>query len=101
MRPYAVPFAEIGRADVETVGGKNSSLGEMLRELRGLGVAVPDGYATTVDAYRDFLRQGGLHERISQALGNLDIEDLTALARTGSEIRAAILETPFPARLRG
>jgi pyruvate,water dikinase len=100
MRPYAVPFAEIGRADVETVGGKNSSLGEMLRELRGLGVAVPDGYATTVDAYRDFLRQGGLHERISQALGNLDIEDLTALARTGSEIRAAILETPFPARLR-
>ena len=69
MRPYAVPFAEIGRADVETVGGKNSSLGEMLRELRGLGVAVPDGYATTVDAYRDFLRQGGLDERISQALG--------------------------------
>ena len=57
MNAYVVPLRSLGRADVETVGGKNSSLGEMLRSLGSLGVSVPDGHATTVHAYRDFLRQ--------------------------------------------
>jgi pyruvate,water dikinase len=96
---YVIPLKELGRADVEIVGGKNSSLGEMLRELAQLGVQVPDGYATTAHAYRDFLEQGGLDERIAASLESLDINDLGALARVGAEIRGAILETPLPPRL--
>jgi pyruvate,water dikinase len=89
----------LGRADVETVGGKNSSLGEMLRSLGALGVSVPDGYATTVHAYRDFLREDGLDQRIANTLKGLDVEDLPALARAGAEIRRAILNAPLPPRL--
>jgi pyruvate,water dikinase len=100
MNAYVVQLKELGRADVEIVGGKNSSLGEMLRSLGELGVSVPDGYATTVHAYRDFLRQSGLDSRIERALTALDVEDLAALARTGGQIRSAILATPLPARLR-
>ncbi len=100
MHAYIVPLRELGRADVELVGGKNSSLGEMLRSLAGLGVTVPDGYATTVHAYRDFLGQDGLDRRIEQVLRALDVADLSALASAGAEIRQAILATPLPARLR-
>ncbi len=99
MNRYVIPFNELGRADVELVGGKNSSLGEMLRLLSGLGILVPDGYATTADAYRDFLKQGGLDIRIKTAMKDLDVEDLQALSRTGAQIRQWILETPFPERL--
>ncbi len=99
MKRYVIPFNELGRHDVELVGGKNSSLGEMLRLLSGLGIQVPDGYATTADAYRDFLAQGGLATRINDVLQKLDIEDLTALAKAGAQIRQWILETPFPERL--
>jgi pyruvate, water dikinase len=95
-----MPFRELGRTDVELVGGKNSSLGEMLRELDGLGVRVPDGFATTVHAYRDFLRHEGLASRIERLLHGLDVQDLRALARTGAAIRGAILDTPLPPRLR-
>jgi pyruvate,water dikinase len=98
--PYVLPLRELERADVELVGGKNSSLGEMLRSLGGLGVRVPDGFATTVYAYRDFLRHNGLASRIDALLGDLDVQDLAALARTGAEIRRAILDTPLPSRLR-
>jgi pyruvate, water dikinase len=97
---YVTPFRELRRGDVELVGGKNSSLGEMLRELGGLGVRVPDGFATTVHAYRDFLRHDGLAGRIEHMLRGLDVQDLRALARTGADIRRAILDTPLPARLR-
>ncbi len=100
MRTYVVPLRELKRTDVELVGGKNASLGEMLRELGDLGVRVPDGFATTVHAYRDFLQQEGLAGRIERTLRELDVDDLPGLARAGAEIRKAILATPLPARLR-
>jgi pyruvate,water dikinase len=100
MSRYVVPFNELGRGDVELVGGKNSSLGEMLRSLSGLGISVPDGFATTAQAYRDFLQQDGLVSRIAQTLARLDVEDLALLARTGSQLRRWILETPFPPQLQ-
>lgn len=86
--------------DVETVGGKNASLGEMIRELSELGVDVPGGFATTAVAYRDFLAQDGLDARIAEALAGLDAEDVDALAQTGTRIRDWIRETPLPDRLR-
>jgi pyruvate,water dikinase len=100
MSRYVVPFNELGRGDVELVGGKNSSLGEMLRSLSGLGISVPDGFATTAQAYRDFLQQDGLVSRIAQTLARLDVEDLALLARTGAQLRRWILETPFPPQLQ-
>jgi len=86
--------------DVETVGGKNASLGEMISSLATLGVHVPGGFATTAQAYRDFLTQGGLDERIRGALAHLDVEDVTKLAATGAQIRQWILATPFPPALQ-
>src|SRR5579863_1981420 len=100
MSDYVIPFNRLGRGDVELVGGKNSSLGEMLRSLSGLGIAVPDGFATTAQAYRDFLQQDALAARIAQALEQLDVEDLPRLARTGAQIRRWILDTPFPPQLQ-
>ena len=69
--------------DVDTVGGKNASLGEMIGALAGLGVRVPGGFATTASAYREFLSQGGLDARIRDKLAALDVDDVTALAATG------------------
>jgi pyruvate,water dikinase len=96
---YVVPFDLLTLDDAGTVGGKNASLGEMIGTLGELGVRVPPGFATTADAYREFLRQGGLDRRIAAALAALDVEDIAALAATGREIRAAILATRFPAEL--
>jgi pyruvate,water dikinase len=95
-KQYVVPFASLSIADVATVGGKNASLGEMIGALTRLGVRVPDGFATTAGAYREFLHQEGLDERIAQALGNLDVEDIGALTSTGQRIRDWILATRFP-----
>ena len=100
MSRYVIPFNQLARGDVELVGGKNSSLGEMLRSLSGLGITVPDGFATTAQAYRDFLGHEGLAARIAQTLSQLNVEDLAQLARTGTQIRRWIMETPFPARLQ-
>ena len=100
MTPYVLPLNALGRGDVDLVGGKNSSLGEMLRSLGSLGVDVPDGFATTVHAFRDFLGADGLDRRIAAALRGLDVDDIAALTRTGAEIRRAVLETNLPARLR-
>ncbi|HVS22531.1 MAG TPA: phosphoenolpyruvate synthase [Gammaproteobacteria bacterium] len=100
MTPYVVPLNSLGRGDIELVGGKNSSLGEMLRSLSGLGVRVPDGFATTVHAYRDFLSHDGLDRRIAKLLRDLDVDDIEALTRTGAEIRRAVLDADLPARLR-
>jgi pyruvate, water dikinase len=100
MSRYVIPFNELGRNDVELVGGKNSSLGEMLRGLSNLGVTVPDGYATTAQAYRDFLAHDALADRIATELAHLNVEDLAQLARTGAQIRRWILETPFPQQLQ-
>ena len=90
----------LGMGDVARVGGKNASLGEMIRGLAAAHVRVPDGFATTADAYREFLAHGGLDGRIAARLQSLDIDDVAALARAGAEIRGWIREAPLPAALR-
>ena len=99
MREYVVGFESLGMGDVGRVGGKNASLGEMIRNLAGTGVRVPGGFATTADAFREFLAHEGLAERIHKVLDMLDVEDVTALARAGKQIRQWIVETPFPKAL--
>ncbi len=89
-------FADIGLADLEQVGGKNSSLGEMVSNLADAGVRVPDGFATTADAFRTFVAQSGLAEEISARLADLDTDDVVRLAEVGRAIRAEVLERPFP-----
>ena len=99
MDPLVLWFNKLGMGDVDTVGGKNASLGEMISSLQNKGVQVPDGFATTADAYRQFISYQGLNDRIQKSLDALDVEDVNALARTGAEIRQAILDTPFPSDL--
>src|SRR5690554_1785599 len=86
--------------DIERVGGKNASLGEMISNLANAGVQVPGGFATTAAAFWDFLDQSGLREKINAELKSLDVDDVDALARTGAKIRQMIVETPFQPRLR-
>ena len=92
-------FADLGLADLEQVGGKNASLGEMIGNLSSAGVRVPDGFATTAEAYRRFLGETGLADRIQAALDGLDTDDVRRLAEVGQQIRTAVLEQPFPADL--
>jgi pyruvate,water dikinase len=99
LTAYIVPFEKVGRHDVDTVGGKNSSLGEMISHLNSMGVSVPGGFATTAQAYRDFLSHEGLSERISKVLAALDVEDVEKLGTVGAQIREWILATPFPKQL--
>lgn len=99
METYVIELADLGMQDVETVGGKNASLGEMISGLGSLGVTVPGGFATTAAAYRDFLATDGLDERINAVLDALDIDDIDALTSAGSQIRQWILDTPLPERL--
>ena len=80
MSAYILPFEKLGRHDVDSVGGKNSSLGEMISHLAKMGVSVPGGFATTAQAYRDFLQHDGLGARISKALAELDVDDVERLA---------------------
>ena len=96
---YVIWFDELRMTDVSSVGGKNASLGEMISQLSHAGVRVPGGFATTADAYRDFLAQGGLAQRIEQILATLDIKDIAALANTGAQIRSWIVATPLLPRL--
>jgi pyruvate,water dikinase len=101
---YVVSFENLRMTDVESVGGKNASLGEMISQLAGAGVRVPGGFATTAQAFRDFLGhsvEGGatLAQRIADRLATLDIEDVRALAQAGAEIRQWIVDTPFQPRL--
>ena len=100
MEPYIIQFQELGMGDVESVGGKNASLGEMIRQLTHLGVTVPGGFATTAAAYRDFLAQDGLDTKIHKVLAELDVDDVDKLASTGAEIRGWILQTPLQPRLQ-
>ncbi|HKZ72889.1 MAG TPA: PEP/pyruvate-binding domain-containing protein, partial [Steroidobacteraceae bacterium] len=95
MNPYVIGFERLRMRDVEAVGGKNASIGEMIGSLAGLGVRVPGGFATTSQAYRDFLQQGGLDARIRKALADLDVDDVTKLAATGAQVREWVLSTPF------
>ena len=99
MSQNVIWFENLRMTDVESVGGKNASLGEMISQLTEKGVRVPTGFATTAEAYRTFLAHNGLSERISQALAALDVNDVNELARVGKEIRQWILDTPFPAEL--
>jgi pyruvate, water dikinase len=92
-------YSKLRMHDVETVGGKNASLGEMISNLAASGVKVPNGFATTADAYREFLKHEGLDERINAQLKALDVDDVQALAVCGKSIREAVAKAPFPARL--
>lgn len=99
MVEYVVSLDKLGKHDVEHVGGKNASLGEMISNLAGVGVSVPGGFATTAQAYRDFLEQSGLNDQIHKALDALDVDDVNALARTGAQIRQWIMDAEFPEQL--
>jgi pyruvate, water dikinase len=93
-------FADIGLGDLEQVGGKNSSLGEMISNLSAAHVLVPDGFATTAEAYRRFIGDTGLADLINAELAGLDTDDVQRLAQVGSRIRAAVVDQPFPADLQ-
>ncbi len=99
MSEWVVGFESLGMADVARVGGKNASLGEMIRHLRAAGVTVPGGFATTAEAFHAFLDAGGLTERIRARLAQLNVDDVAALAAAGREIRQWILAAPLPEEL--
>lgn len=95
MESHVIGLEKLGKHDVELVGGKNSSLGEMISHLSTAGVSVPGGFATTAEAYREFLEQSGLNSKIQAALDKLDVDDIQALTKTGAQIRQWIIETPL------
>ncbi|MEX0899101.1 MAG: phosphoenolpyruvate synthase [Gammaproteobacteria bacterium] len=99
MSDYLIGLDALGMGDVDRVGGKNASLGEMISHLAKAGVRVPGGFATTAQAYRDFLANDGLGERINARLTALDVDDTDELARAGAEIRGWVLAAPLPERL--
>ncbi len=93
---YIAWLHETRMQNLPQVGGKNASLGEMLTQLSGLGIEVPGGFATTSEAFNEFIAQSGLEARIAEALDGLDTDDIEALTRTGKQIRDWVMETPFP-----
>ncbi len=99
MEPYVIELDKLGMQDIEIVGGKNASLGEMIGNLSALGVTVPGGFATTSAAYRDFLKVGDLTDRINDTLNGLNVDDIAALTEVGGSIRDWIADTPLPDRL--
>ena len=100
QNPYIKKLNELNMQDLDLVGGKNASLGEMIGNLTKLGVNVPGGFATTSHAYRDFLKHENLGGRINEALSKLDVDNLSDLAETGKQIRKWVLETKLPEKLR-
>ena len=96
---YVLPFEELRMTDVESVGGKNASLGEMISQLNATGVRVPTGFATTALAFRDFLNHNNLTARINERLEKLNVDDVKALAEAGGEIRSWVENAPFQERL--
>ncbi|MDZ7802510.1 phosphoenolpyruvate synthase [Thiohalophilus sp.] len=100
MTQHLIWFDDLRLDDVPRVGGKNASLGEMIHQLSNAGVRVPGGFATTADAFREFLEHKGLAERIYAELDDLDINDVVALAKSGERIRQWIIDTPFPPALQ-
>ena len=99
MAEYVVGFEHLGKGDVERVGGKNASLGEMISKLSAAGVSVPGGFATTAEAYREFLEHNNLTAKINDALSRLDVDDVVALAKTGKEIRQWVVDAPLQPEL--
>ncbi|XOT94275.1 PEP/pyruvate-binding domain-containing protein, partial [Alcaligenes pakistanensis] len=91
---YVIGFDKLRMTDVDTVGGKNASLGEMISQLADAGVRVPGGFATTAEAFRVFLKNNDLDKRIQQRLDTLDADDVRELAAAGAEIRQWIIDTP-------
>src|SRR5437879_6504925 len=94
-----MPLARLSLADIATVGGKNASLGEMIRALAGAGVRVPGGFATTAAAYREFLAQDGTGRRIAGVIAALDTGNIAALEKAGAQIRAWMAALPLPPAL--
>ncbi|MBR9792327.1 MAG: phosphoenolpyruvate synthase [Gammaproteobacteria bacterium] len=99
MQEYVLWYQELGMHDVNRVGGKNASLGEMISNLANAGVKVPGGFATTAYAFNEFLEQSGLEARIHEVLDSLDVDDVGALAEAGKNIRQWIIDTPFQGKL--
>lgn len=99
LQEYIVWFDQLGMNDVDRVGGKNASLGEMIANLGSTGVRVPGGFATTAYAFNEFLRSDGLADRIHSRLDALDVDDVKKLVETGAEIRAWVMDAPFPPQL--
>ncbi|MEH6579283.1 MAG: phosphoenolpyruvate synthase [Amphritea sp.] len=95
MQDYIVRLDQVGMGDIERVGGKNASLGEMISQLSDVGVKVPGGFATTASAFRDFLLHNSLNEKINAELAALAPDDVKALTETGARIRQWILDAPF------
>ncbi|KPH65661.1 phosphoenolpyruvate synthase [Pseudoalteromonas porphyrae] len=99
MQEYVLWYQELGMQDVPRVGGKNASLGEMISNLANAGVQVPGGFATTADAFNEFLEQSGLNAKIHDILDTLDVEDVNTLVKVGADIRQWIIDTPFQPNL--
>lgn len=95
MIEHTIELAKLGMGDIEQVGGKNASLGEMISHLSKAGVSVPGGFATTADSFRDFLTSNGLDKKIYQLLETLDIDDVRTLAEVGKKIRSMVIDAPF------
>ncbi|HDH17091.1 MAG TPA: phosphoenolpyruvate synthase, partial [Gammaproteobacteria bacterium] len=100
MKNRVVGLEDVGNADVAIVGGKNASLGEMINQLSATGVNVPEGFATTAEAYREFLADNNLDTKINQSLQNLDVDDVNALELAGNEIRGWLIDAPLGQRLQ-
>ncbi len=99
MLDYVLWYQDLGMNDVNRVGGKNASLGEMISNLANAGVQVPGGFATTADAFNEFLKTSGVEDKIYQLLDELDVDDVNALAEAGKKIRQWIIDTPFQKEL--
>lgn len=95
MQEFVVWYQDLGMHDVPRVGGKNASLGEMISNLANAGVQVPGGFATTAEAFNQFLEQSGVNERIYQLLDKTDVDNVTELAKAGAQIRQWVIDTPF------
>ncbi|HZI86095.1 MAG TPA: PEP/pyruvate-binding domain-containing protein, partial [Pyrinomonadaceae bacterium] len=97
---YTLNFSDIGMKDINRVGGKNASLGELFNALKAQGVGVIDGFATTADAYRALLAEGELEYELRSLVSDFDYEDVEELKRRGHAARVAILDMPLPEELR-
>jgi pyruvate,water dikinase len=95
LSPNILWLQDLRLSDLPRVGGKNSSLGEMIGALSGLGVSVPGGYATTADAFKAFIAHNDLHQRIYDKLGTLDVEDVAELTAAGAQIRGWVIDAPL------
>ena len=99
MQQYVLWYEQLGMQDVERVGGKNASLGEMISNLSGAGVSVPGGFATTAFAFNEFLERSGLNDQIHDLLDRLNVDDISALGAAGNQIRQWVIDAPFQPEL--